>query len=93
MKQKTHALFLLIAWCCGAQAGVREPFEELAEDWGGIRSFLGEKGVDFASVTFPRRRRMCKGVLKSSGGMQTSGLSPQHWICKRFWELIKHSSK
>ena len=47
MKQKTHALFLLIAWCCGAQAGVRQPFEELAEDWGGIRSVLGEKGVDF----------------------------------------------
>jgi len=48
MKQRRQALlFLLIAWCCGAQAGVRQPFEELAEDWGGIRSVLGEKGVDF----------------------------------------------
>jgi porin len=38
----------LIGWCAIAQAGAPQPFsEDLTLDWGGFRSDLLEKGIDF----------------------------------------------
>ena len=46
MKLRLQWTAVLITCCSGAQAAVRDPFIELAIEWGGLRSFLREKGVD-----------------------------------------------
>jgi porin len=37
---------VLFAWCSGVQAATRDPFTEFAADWGGLRTFLRDHGVD-----------------------------------------------
>jgi porin len=47
MKTGAQRIFAVLIACCScAQAAVRDPFTELALEWGGLRSFLREKGVD-----------------------------------------------
>lgn len=40
-------LFAVALVCCSyAQAAARDPFTEFATDWGGLRSFLRDRGID-----------------------------------------------
>src|SRR5258708_4159629 len=47
MKTRAQRIFAVLIACGScAQAAERDPFTELALEWGGLRSFLREKGVD-----------------------------------------------
>ena len=47
MKRSAWCIAIAILACCGiAQADVRNPFTDLALEWGGLRSYLRDRGVD-----------------------------------------------